>query len=76
MTDTRMEKIINQLADLTEDEEQIIINKIVEAREKRRNEKFYKLRDSFFDTARELEKLGYCLYWGDDRIDPSDLSFE
>lgn len=76
MTDARMERIINQLADLTEEEEQILIDRITIARERRQKEKFYKLKDSFFDTARELEKMGYCLYWGDDRIDFNDLNFE
>ena len=76
MTDSRMERIIEQLAELTEEEETELICKIQEARERRRREKFYRLRDNFFDTARELEKLDYCLYWGDDRIDIDDLSFE
>ena len=76
MTDTRMERIIEQLADLTEEEETELIYKIQEARERRKKEKFYRFRDSFFDSAREIEKLGYCLYWGEDRVDPDDLYFE
>ena len=76
MTDTKLERIINQLADLTEEEEIFIIDKISEAREKKRHEKFRQLYDNFLDTARELEKLGYCLCWSGDRIDLNDLYFE
>lgn len=75
MTD-RVKKIIGQLADFNEQELDIIAKEISGEKIERRKKKFYELRDNFFDTARELEKLGYCLYWGDDRIDFNDLNFE
>lgn len=76
MTDTRMERIINQLAELTEEEEQVLIDRITVARERRQNEKFYKLRDSFFDTWREIENLGYSIYWQDCLLDAEDITLE
>ena len=76
MTDARMERIINQLAELTEEEENILISKISEAREKRRREKFSQLYDTFFNTWTEIENLGYNIYWGDNLINCNDITFE
>ncbi len=75
MTDTRMERIINQLAELTEEEEQVLIDRIAEARKERREKKFNELKTVFFNTWKEIENLGYGIQYRDDFINKHDIEF-
>lgn len=75
MTETRMERIINQLADLTEEEETLLINKIAETRKERREKKFNELKTVFLNTWKEIENLGYEIQYRDDLIDKYDIEF-
>lgn len=63
-----VEKIINQLADYSDQELELITRKAYAIREERRNAKIEKLKENFFKAWEELEKMGIDIYVNDDEI--------
>lgn len=63
-----VEKIINQLADCSNQELELIARKAYAIREERRNAKIEELKKNFFKAWEELEKMGVDIYVNDDEI--------
>ena len=63
-----VEKIINQLAECSDQELDLIARKAYAVREERRNAKIGELKENFFKAWRELEKMGVDIYVNDDEI--------
>lgn len=71
-----VEKIIDQLADCSDQELNLIANKVYAIREERRNAKIEELKKNFFKAWEELEKMGIDVYVNDDEIVVlDDISF-
>lgn len=63
-----VEKIINQLADFSDQELNIIVEKAYAIREERRNAKIKELKKNFDEAWQELEKMGVCIYSNNDEL--------
>ena len=63
-----VEKIINQLADCSDQELDLIVKKAYAVREERRNIKIKELKENFYKAWEELEKMGIDIYTNDDEI--------
>ena len=68
MTDARMERIINQLADFDENELDFIVEKIYLERQEKRKTKINKLIENFRKAWEELTKEGVGIYYSDEEF--------
>ena len=81
MTDSRLERIIGQLADFDEQELDIIVKKINKEREERHQAKINKLIENFKRAWEELLEAGVdiCYYGENDEgcyLDTDNFNFE
>lgn len=63
-----VEEIINQLADCSDQELDLIVKKACAVKEERRNIKVKELKENFFKAWEALEKMGIDIYVNDDEI--------
>ena len=68
MTDSRLERIIGQLADFDENELSFIVEKIYSEKQKKRNAKINKLIENFKKAWEELSKEGVGIYYSDEEF--------
>ena len=72
-----VEKIINQLADCSDQELDLIVKEADAVREKRRSIKIKELKENFLKAWEELEKMGVDVYVKDEEIlILDDISFD
>ena len=76
MTEAKVERIINSLAELSEEEETLILQKIATRRENRRIEKECKAKDDFRLAWEKLDELGIDIRISDDLFCDDKLSFD
>ena len=68
MTDSRLERIIDQLADFDENELDFIVDKIYLERQEKRKVKINKLIENFKKTWEELSREGVGIYYSDEEF--------
>lgn len=68
MTDSRLERIIDQLADFDEQELNFIVEKIYLERQEKRKARINKLIENFKEAWEELSKEGVGIYYSDEEF--------
>ena len=76
MTDSRLERIIGQLADFDEQELDTIVKKINKEREDRHQAKINRLIENFRKAWIDLSKAGIDIYYTEDICEECSLNID
>lgn len=76
MTDSRLERIIGQLADFDEQDLDIIVTKINKERAERKQAKINKLIENFRKAWIDLSNVGLDIYYNEDICEECPLNLD